>query len=302
MQETKTAHYPVLLGEVTRELKVARFRECKYIDATLGFGGHTAEILKQGGIVLGIEDDKTSIEIAQERISKELGVDVLTNGRLKIVLGNFNRIDVFARKNAFSEVDGIVYDLGVNIYQLTSKSYGMSFMHPESSLDMRINKQAQKVTARDLINVLRRDQLIDLFKQTLSLGKAAKLADEILKARKLKTISKVGELIEVSQKVVAKSGKINSATNIFLALRIAVNSELENLRESLPKAFNLIKKGGRMVIISFHSGEDRIVKEFSRNLENLGVGIVSELITPSSKEVSENPSSRSAKMRVIEKR
>jgi 16S rRNA (cytosine1402-N4)-methyltransferase len=225
---------------------------------------------------LGIEADPEMLEIAKERISEG-----------KFVLGNFKSIDEIARNNGFENVSGILFDLGVTNLQLTSEGRGFSFANPEAELDMRVNPQDQGVKASDLLNVLREDQLTDLFKETLDRGAAGWISRKIIKVRPIQT---VGDFLEVCRGLKGKSS-LNEATLPFLAVRIAVNSELENLNEVLPKAYGLLKSGGRMIVISFHSGEDRIVKNFQE----------SRLILPSEDEVRVNPRARSAKMRVIEK-
>lgn len=255
----------------------------KYIDATLGTGGHALEIIKDGGELLGIEADPKMLAIAKKR----LGAVSVPPSRWKVVLGNFVKVDEIAKEASFAKVSGILFDLGVSNIHLTSDSRGFSFGNPEAKLDMRLNPEAQGVTAADLLNVLREDQLEALFRVTLDSGSAKWLTQRVLATRPVAT---VGDFLGICRGLRVKSS-LNEATLPFLALRIAVNSELSNLEEALPKAYGLLAKGGKIIVISFHSGEDKIVKNFGKN----------KLILPSRDEVAQNPRARSAKMRVFEK-
>lgn len=268
-------HESIMVREVLESLHLEKAR--KYIDATLGTGGHTEAIINAGGDVLGIEADPEMLAIAKKRLGTEA----------KLVLGNFIEVDRIAGENGFEKVSGILFDLGVTNIQLTGDGRGFSFGNPEAGLDMRLNPETQGVTAADLLNALRRDQLEELFGVTMEGGPARWITKRILEARPIKT---VGEFLEVCRGLRGKPG-LSEATLPFLALRIAVNSELTNLEIALPKAYGLLKDGGRMIVISFHSGEDRIVKNFGEN----------KLILPGKEEISRNPRARSAKMRVFEK-
>jgi 16S rRNA (cytosine1402-N4)-methyltransferase len=296
-------HTPVMTGEVLESLGVAHLKGGRYIDATLGYGGHTLEILKNGGSVLAIELDGRMLSVVKKRIAQEKLSSPVEWKDYKLVLGNFKDIDVLAGRWGFSRVDGILYDLGVTGFQLTHPKYGFSFSNPKALLDMRFNVRKQKLTAFDLLNVLREDQLCALFNKTMSNRLAQKLSGKIIAKRSEAPFKTVGDLTGVVGSIFAKKGKLNPATKVFLALRIAVNSEMENLKESLPKAFGLLKGGGRLVVITFHSLEDRIVKDFVRTLAAEG-RIKRELVDlrlPTAGEVNENPRARSAKMRVLTK-
>lgn len=272
---TDNYHESVMVREVLENLHLKT--GSKYIDATLGTGGHTFEIIKAGGEVLGIEADPEMLAIARKRLGT----------KAKLILGNFLNIDKIAGKEGFEKVSGILFDLGVTNIHLTDDARGFSFSNPDNPLDMRINPAAQGVKALDLMNILRQDQLEELFGVTMEKGGARWLVKRVLERRPM---SKVGDFLQACTGLRGKPG-ISPATLPFLALRIAVNSELDNLGEALPKAFNLLLKGGRMVILTFHSGEDRIVKNFNKGL----------LVLPSKEETIKNPRARSAKMRVIEK-
>ena len=282
-----------MVGQVVDQLHVKE--GSSYIDATLGTGGHTLEIANKGGMVLGIDADLEMITVAKKRM-KDLK-------NIKLVQGNFVTIDQIAKENDFPEVDGILFDLGVSNIHLKNLERGFSFENPEADLDMRLDPNTQGVKASDLLNVLREDQIEDLFAVTLEPGAAKWITGRVLHSRAAKPISKVSDLLEICEGL--KTGKtgLREGTLPFLALRIAVNSELDNLREVLPKAFDLLKPEGRIVVISFHSKEDEIVKEFfkEKNLRLQARLITFSPVRASITEVSVNRRARSAKMRVIEK-
>ena len=286
-------HQSVMVGQVVDQLHVKK--GSSYIDATLGTGGHTLEIANKGGMVLGIDADLEMITVAKKRMKG------LKN--IKLVQGNFVTIDQIAKENDFPEVDGILFDLGVSNIHLKNLERGFSFENPEADLDMRLDPNTQGVKASDLLNVLREDQIEDLFAVTLEPGAAKWITGRVLHSRAAKPISKVSDLLEICEGL--KTGKtgLREGTLPFLALRIAVNSELDNLREVLPKAFDLLKPEGRIVVISFHSKEDEIVKEFfkEKNLRLQARMITFSPVRASITEVSVNRRARSAKMRVIEK-
>ena len=286
-------HQSVMVGQVVDQLHVKK--GSSYIDATLGTGGHTLEIANKGGMVLGIDADLEMITVAKKRMKG------LKN--IKLVQGNFVTIDQIAKENDFPEVDGVLFDLGVSNIHLKNLERGFSFENPEADLDMRLDPNTQGVKASDLLNVLREDQIEDLFAVTLEPGAAKWITGRVLHSRAAKPISKVSDLLEICEGL--KTGKtgLREGTLPFLALRIAVNSELDNLREVLPKAFDLLKPEGRIVVISFHSKEDEIVKEFfkEKNLRLQARLITFSPVRASITEVSVNRRARSAKMRVIEK-
>jgi 16S rRNA (cytosine1402-N4)-methyltransferase len=277
-------HESVMTREVIENLHIKS--QAKYIDATLGTAGHTLEIAKQGGSVLGIEADPEMLAIAKKRLED-------TCPTPKLVLGNFIDIDKIAHKEGFEKVSGILFDLGVSNIHLTDTSRGFSFGNSEADLDMRLNPEAQGVKASDLLNLLRKDQLTDLFMVTLDPGPSRWLSKRIMDFRKDKPISTVSDLLEICKGLKTGKKTLNEATLPFLALRIAVNSELDNLKNVLPNAYDLLEEGGRLVVITFHSGEDEIVKEF--------FGKKGEYIVPSQSEIGNNPRSRSAKMRVLQR-
>ncbi|OGM08281.1 16S rRNA (cytosine(1402)-N(4))-methyltransferase [Candidatus Woesebacteria bacterium RBG_16_36_11] len=301
MQKVQTKkekiHKSVLTKEVLEALGLDDAHlnhQASYIDATIGLGGHTLEIVKRGGTVLGIDMDNEMLNLAEERLANE--------NSYKLVLGNFKDIKSIAERENFTDVDGILFDLGVSNIQLTSDMRGFSFNNKEALLDMRIDTSGGP-TAADLLNVLRRDQLTDLFSQVLTDFESKKIALEIVEFRKNNPIKTTSDFLSICEKVFKKQRNINPATRAFLALRMAVNSELENLQEALPNALSLLKNKGRLVVISFHSGEDAIVKDFFNLQKDLGKGVVvnKKLIVPTEEEVRDNPKSRSAKLRILEK-
>lgn len=274
-------HESVMVREVIKELHIKK--GSLIIDATLGTAGHSLEILKAGGDVLGIEADPKMLSIAKGRVPEG-----------NFVLGNFNTIDRIASENGFTEVDGILFDLGVSNLHLKSDDRGFSFTERDQVLDMRLNPETQGVKAMDFLNALDKTQLTNLFLKVMKYKDAKKLALKIIDNRPVKT---VGQLKDLAFGVSQKPG-LDSATLPMLALRMAVNSELENLNEVLPKAYKLLKKGGRLLVITFHSGEDEIVEGFFKSKKLVGK---TKLILPTNEEVFRNQRARSAKLRVLEK-
>ena len=319
-KNSKKIHEPVLVHEVIKALGLKNLALLKnqarldnsdlpepteyFIDATLGTGGHSLEIVKRGGYVLGIDADEKMLKIAEGRLQSARPVPHLEGGGFfKLVVGNFKDIDTLAKTIKITHFDGVLFDLGVNSLHFMSPSRGFSFRNDSALLDMRLNKDSQSVTAADLLNGLRRDQLLALFSVTMEYKPSLKLTKKVLTLRKQKPFEKVKDLTDLLDKPRA-GNKSHPATKAFLALRIAVNSELENLKEALPKAFGLLKGGGALVVISFHSGEDTIVKRFYKELVTSGQGKLANKkpITPSKEEVGENMLSRSAKLRSIIKK
>ena len=287
-------HETVLAKEVIESLHINKGG--KYIDGTLGNGGHAVEILKLGGRVLGIDMDPSMIEIAKNRFEEEGLKDY------QLANDNFTKIDEISQKYGFNEVDGILFDLGVTNLHLKDLKRGFSFANPDALLDMRINPKKESVTGADLLNLLREDQLRDLFEAVMEAGASKWITGRVLHSRARKPIKTVGDFLEICEGLKVGKTKINEATLPFLALRIAVNSELTNLEEVLPKAFDLLKKNGRLVVISFHSGEDALVKSFFREKVKEGAEMVTfKPITAGEAELDQNKRSRSAKMRVLKK-
>lgn len=288
-------HIPVLLNESIEFLNVKKGG--KYVDCNLGGGGHTAEILKRGGTVLGLDVDADAISYCKEKFANEI-----KDKKLFIVKENFLHIDETVKSIGWKseDIDGILYDLGLSMYQFKDAKKGFSF-NDDTKLDMRMNEELQ-VTAEDLIRVLSEKQLANLFYeyggevQSRAFAKAIKnfVREKDTKGEEIKA-KDVAQLIKNTTKY--KSSRVHPATRVFQALRIAVNSELDNLQGSLERAILLLKPGARLVIIAFHSLEDAI----SKNIEQSPALKLIKTVKPSYEEINRNPSSRSAIMRVYEK-
>ena len=293
-------HKPVLLQEVIDFLRVKR--GSKYIDATLGGGGHSKKILEQGGIVLGIDQDEDAIQFVKKNFKFEI-----LNFKLVLVKGNFKNIDEIAHLKGFDKVSGILFDLGVSSFQLENPQRGFSYQK-EGPLDMRMDKKL-KVQAADLLNILTKGELDELFFKLGEENNARIISDGIVRARGIKPIRTTEDLVSVIQESLGKKGRTSAfdrskvAKRIFQALRIAVNDELNNLKEALPGAYTLLDRRGRLVVISFHSLEDRIVKNTFKEFEskNMGKIITKKPIVPSFLEIEKNSRSKSAKLRAFEK-
>ncbi|MDO8487579.1 MAG: 16S rRNA (cytosine(1402)-N(4))-methyltransferase RsmH [Candidatus Curtissbacteria bacterium] len=263
------------------------------IDATIGGGGHTEEILKKGAKVLGIDRDPDAIE----HIKREL--EIAEN--LRLAKGNFSDLGQIARENGFDKVDGIIFDLGVSSHQLDEPSRGFSFRR-DGPLDMRMDPSLT-LRAKDIINNFPERKLDEIFKTYGQEKFSRAIAHAACISRQIKPVETTGELAEIIREVYVKRHvreKIDPATRTFQALRIVVNSELLNLEESLPQTEELLKIGGRLVIISFHSLEDGIVKRFFKQSRSFMV-LTKKPIGPQDEEMRANPRSRSAKLRAAEK-
>jgi len=270
-------HIPVLLKEAIDGLKVKP--NGKYIDATIGGGGHAFEILKRGGVLLGIDIDQDAIDYVKEKL--EINKDIF------LERGNFRNLKSIARKCGFDKVDGILFDLGVSSHQLDTAKRGFSF-RSDAPLDMRMDKESN-LTAQYIVNKYSKEALYEIFSKYSEELDSRAIASAIVRARALKPIKTTGELAKF----------LPRPTLVFQALRIAVNEELDNLIEGLHSGADILKKGGRMVVISFHSLEDRIVKlRFDKNKLKM---ITKKPIIPNYEEIKVNPRSRSAKLRIFEK-
>lgn len=294
-------HIPVLLKEVTEEIAHLNSSQKKIvIDATVGLGGHSREFVKNNMFVLGIDTDSKTLEVARKTLSTACPTPNADSECFVLEHANFINIDKVSQKNGLNKVDAILFDLGVNTPQLVSKTRGFSFFTPDSALDMRLDDVNQSVTAADLLNGLREDQLFSLFSTVCDYRESKYLAKRIVMLRETKRFRKVSDLLELFGKKI--KGKVHPATKAFMALRMAVNSELENIEIALSKAFSLLKKDGELLVISFHSGEDKLVKDFMKEITSEGRGkIIGDFILPKEDELRINPSARSAKLRIIRK-
>lgn len=292
-------HTSVLLQQAIEQLSITSGK--KYIDGTVGGGGHTLEILKRGGRVLGIDVDDEALEFAKKDLRFKIK-DLRIGTDLLLVQGNFKNIDLIAEANGFEKVAGILLDLGISSHHVDTAERGFSFQK-DGPLDMRMDKNLQ-VSASDLVNGLTKGELYELFMKFGEERFARSIVTHIVEARKQNKITTTVELAHIIKKAVPFSKKgMHPATKVFQALRIAVNDELNVLTETLPKAVSLLESKGRLVIITFHSLEDRIVKQYFLACEEKGLGriITKKPISPTDEEITTNSRSRSSKLRVFEK-
>jgi 16S rRNA (cytosine1402-N4)-methyltransferase len=291
-------HIPVLVEEVMNLLRCEAHKT--YVDATVGGGGHALEILKRtspDGIVIGIDWD-------EEAITEAKGALVPFGDRIRIFRENFVRLPDLLEALNISKVDGILLDLGLSSLQLEKKERGFS-LKGEGPLDMRMDQRIDR-TAADLLNGLSLQELESTLRDFGEERWAKRIAKALVYEREKKPIETTQELRRIVHRAIPgryHSRKIDPATRTFQAFRIHVNEELENLRRILETGWAFLKEGGRMCVISFHSLEDRMVKETFRRLEKDGVmrGITKKPITPSEEEQQRNPRSRSAKLRCAER-
>ncbi len=288
-------HIPVLLKET---LSLLITGGGIYVDCTVNGGGHAKEILRvrKDIFLVGIDMDEEALEKADENLRR-------FEGRYTLYKANFRNIDLVLRSEGIKEVKGILFDLGISMHQLKS-GRGFSF-EDKDSIDMRIDK-SQKLTAYEVINKYSEDKIAQILKKYGEERYAYKIARAIVNRRKGKPIETAKELADIVTSVYPIKEtvrRLHPATKTFMALRIYVNKELENLETALGKSIMFLKKGGRIAVITFHSLEDRIVKHFLKENENGGIIriLTKKPIRPNLEEVRKNPSARSAKLRVGEK-
>ena len=307
-------HKSVLLDETIESLDIKP--DGIYVDGTLGGGGHASEVCRRlgdKGRFIGIDQDADAIAAASERL-KEFG------DKVTIVRSNSENVDEVLKELGISQVDGIYLDLGVSSYQLDTAERGFTYREDDAPLDMRMD-QRNEMTAKDIVNTYSESELFHIIKNYGEDRFAKNIAKHIVRARQEKEIETTGELIEIIKaaipaKVRATGG--HPAKRTFQAIRIELNKELEVLEKSIDKMTDLLAPGGRLSIITFHSLEDRIVKNRFRINENpctcppdfpvcmcgkksKGRVVTRKPILPSEEELSENKRSKSAKLRVFEK-
>jgi 16S rRNA (cytosine1402-N4)-methyltransferase len=299
MQLPQSGHDPVLLNEVL-ELLDPRPGQV-FVDCTVGRAGHSSAIarrLGESGMLIGLDADPRNLEFARERL-KEVSC------RVRLFHANFAELSDVLDEVGTPLVDGILADLGISTNQLFDAEYGLSFAQP-MPLDMRLDPRI-RVTAADLVSSMREDDFADLLFELAQERYSRRIARKIVEARRQAPITTTERLAELVRSAIpSRSGppeKIDPATRTFMALRMAVNEELPNLDALLRQAPQHLKPGGRFGVISFHSGEDRRIKQAFRSAEQTGqLSIITKKpLSPADDELAVNPRARSAKLRVIEK-
>jgi len=248
-------HVPVLLDEVVAGLRPQRGGY--FVDCTVGLGGHAAAILEKispSGRLLGIDADPEAIKVSQDKLSDYGEAVTLVND-------NFVNLEDICKRYHFHPVDGILFDLGVSSLQLDTAERGFSF-HLDAPLNMRFDP-GQGLTASDIVNSFSEQELAKLIEKYGEERHSRRIARYIVQNRPIATTVELASLVEQASS--GKRAKIHPATRTFMALRIAVNSELQNLELALKQTINLLRPGGRLTVISYHSLEDRIVKQFMRS-------------------------------------
>lgn len=304
-------HYSVLKEEAIKALEIQK--DGIYVDATLGLAGHSSEILKKlnNGFLYAFDSDLNAISYANEKLQT-------IGNHFKIFHSNFLDLKKKLEEEHITEIDGILFDLGVSSPQIDDASRGFSFMQ-EGLLDMRMD-QTQKFTAKNVVNEYSKEDLVELFFSYGEEVKSKLIASEIVKSRSNKTIETTSELVEIILKAVGAKYfyQKHPERQIFQAIRIEVNHELQVLESVLPDAISLLKKGGRICIITFHSLEDRIVKRIFKKYSEVNeifnglpevpseykplIKIINKKpIVASQKELEENRRSKSAKLRIGER-
>lgn len=279
-------HIPVLLNEVLRELNPKS--NDNFIDCTIGEGGHSKEILKKiapNGLLLGIDRNNEQIKRAEKNLT-EFGK------RAILKRGKFSELKKIVSETKFPIPNGIIFDLGFSSTELIG--HGLSFLKDEV-LDMRYDKDENIETARDIINNWPIKRITEILYEYSNERYAKRIVENIIKERKAKKINTTFELSNLIKKSYPRNWKrgINPCTRVFQALRIAVNNEFEEIRQGLRTALEIVDEKGIILVISFHSGEDRIVKNILKEYGKV------KLIRASKEEILKNRKSRSAKMRVL---
>lgn len=289
----RAVHAPVLLRE-TVELLAVRENGI-YVDATVGLGGHAAEIMASmgsEGMLVGIDRDVVALAYAAERLG---------NDRVHLRQGRFSEIGEILAALKIDNVDGVLFDLGVSMLQLKEHERGFSFLS-DSRLDMRMDP-SQKLSAWDVVNRYSEKELQRILQEYGEEPLFRKIAKRIVISRQACPIDTCSELAALIQQAYGGRGKTHPATRTFQAMRIEVNRELEELKNGLSAAVGALKAGGRICVIAYHSLEDRIVKNVFRDLGREGVLriLTKKPVAPGREEVLRNPASRSAKLRGVEK-
>ncbi|HYL47222.1 MAG TPA: 16S rRNA (cytosine(1402)-N(4))-methyltransferase RsmH [Candidatus Limnocylindrales bacterium] len=286
-------HTPVLLEEVVNWLRIRP--EGTYVDATVGTAGHAIEIAKRltTGRLLGLDRDPQALEIARERLKAY-------EGRVILVHAEFSRIGDVARELALPPLDGVIADLGVSTLELDTPERGFSF-RSAGPADMRMNP-ADSLTAAEIVNTWPEKELANLLYRNAEERDSRRIARAIVRARPIRSTEHLATVVAGARKARGRQ-KLHPATKTFLALRIAVNRESEELEQFLSRTPATLNSGGRWIVLSYHSLEDRLVKQAFQRLAREGSFriLTKKVIQPGPEEVQKNPRARSAKMRVAEK-
>ena len=307
--ETELYHIPVLLSASVEGLKIRQ--DGTYVDVTLGGGGHSRHILQQlgpEGRLLSFDQDADAIaRCARERD------DVALGERWTLIRSNFRYLKNWMRYYGIEAIDGLLADLGVSSHHFDDGSRGFSF-RSDAPLDMRMNQQGG-LTAADVLQTYGVEQLTSLFRLYGELRQARRLAEAVVKTRERQTITTTGQLVELFRPILGREHEKKDLARAFQALRIEVNHEMDALRAMLQAATEMLRPGGRLVVISYHSLEDRLVKNVMKSGSVDGTATqdaifghalsplrpVGKPITPAADELESNPRSRSAKLRVAER-
>ncbi len=287
-------HQPVMLEEAMHYLKPGKGQT--QVDCTTGEGGHSIELLRrigEEGMLIGIDRDEEILSRAKERLAGF--------GNVRLVQGDFRFLRSILDEQDIDRVDGVLFDLGVSSYHLDNPDRGFSFTG-DGPLDMRLDRSEDK-TAEDLVNELPEEELAKIIRDYGEEPKARRIARFVCEARKRERITTTGRFKELVVKATSgRHGSTHTATRAFQALRIAVNDELNSFAEAASRLPEVLRPGGRAVIISFHSLEDRIAKRAFRDLAAAGSAkvLTKKPVLPSGTEVERNPRSRSAKLRALE--
>lgn len=303
MNNTDVYHIPVLLNESIEGMNL--HADGIYADMTFGGGGHSKEILRRMG------EDCHLYSFDQDEDAEK---NIVDDKRFTFVRSNFRYLRNFMRYYGVEQLDGILADLGVSSHHFDDSERGFSFRF-DGKLDMRMNKRAG-MTAADIVNTYDEEKLADVFYIYGELKNSRKLAATIAKSRQQKQITTIGEFLDIIKPLFGREREKKELAKVFQALRIEVNHEMEALKEMLYEATDLLKPGGRLVVITYHSLEDRMVKnlikagniegkveqDFYGNVQSPFRAVNNKVIVPTDEEVNQNPRSRSAKLRIAEKR
>ncbi|MCA9353402.1 16S rRNA (cytosine(1402)-N(4))-methyltransferase RsmH [Candidatus Nomurabacteria bacterium] len=293
-------HKTVLLNEAIEGLSIKEGGV--YIDATLGFGGHSEKICQSNKNItlIGIDKDSFAIKSSEERLSK------FAHCHFRAIQGDFRNIKQFLEEQNVKEINGIVYDLGVSSYQIDASGRGFTFQKDEPLSMTLSDDDSNLFSAEDVVNDWSEESLVSIIEGYGEERFARRIAKSIVERRKTKRFETTLELVECIKSSVPgfyRNGKINPATKTFQAIRIAVNDELGAVEQSLNDVLEKLAPNGKIAVITFHSLEDRLIKRIFSRFEEEGKGkrVNKKVIKPSREEVLENPRSRSAKLRIFEK-